>query len=363
MAGKVALKEIFIDGQVLESDELRLGNLFRPIQHQHRITLRENRLDLPEPEKLSHSSHPLRLLCSMLFLRHNLFLEKSGQFNVLRMAGLDCNDRAGNAAAGEVNISDDIENLMTHDLVRVTQPFLADDRPVVDDRGRVEAAALHQTHRQQLLEVAEIDEGAPSGDFGFVRFRRRRGEFIKLRIDRTAGETGGAGDAEHRAGNDHQPGMTAFDIKRRVGRIHFRLGLLLRDASLAQHIAVRQRAAVADRRLHAVHFNDAVVDVERVQRRNNVLDGNDNRLAFSDGGAAPDVDHVRRQRPDFGFAGEVDAPENDSGVLGSGLDPDRRARAGMQRNARIYGRTGHSLLFFHRFFRFQIEFSTSCVII
>ena len=218
----------------------------------------------------------------------------------------------------------------------------------MNDRSRVETAAFDQTHRQQLFEVAVIDEGTRRSDLFAVGFSIER-ELVKLRIDRTSLEGGKTGDAQRPLPrNHHQSGIAAFDVdrlRRGEGESGF---ILLHDAGFADHIKVGQRTAVDNRRLHSVHFDDAVVDVPRIERRHDMLDGENDRLAVGDGGAAADIHHIAGQRADLRFAGQIHPAEDDAGVLRRGLNPHRSPGAGMECDSGNGRRSHQSLLFFHR---------------
>lgn len=64
---EVPLKKVFIDREILEPDVLRVGKLLRAVEHQHRVALRKNRLDLLDSKKLAHY-----LSLVPLFVKHCL---------------------------------------------------------------------------------------------------------------------------------------------------------------------------------------------------------------------------------------------------------------------------------------------------
>lgn len=49
-----------------------------------------------------------------------------------------------------------------------------------------------------------------------------------------------------------------------------------------------------------------------------MLNGEHHGIAAGDRGAAPDVDHVRSERPHLRPAGQIDAAEDDAGIFGAG---------------------------------------------
>ncbi len=63
---------------------------------------------------------------------------------------------------------------------------------------------------------------------------------------------------------------------------------LRREAGAVDHVDIRLRAAVADRRFVRIHFHDRVVYAHREKRGQDVFDRVDAHRSFADGGGALD---------------------------------------------------------------------------
>ena len=72
------------------------------------------------------------------------------------------------------------------------------------------------------------------------------------------------------------------------------------------------------------------------------------RFALCDGGSALDIHDVASQSAHFRLPRQIDTAENDTGILRSRLQSDRRPRTGMQSNSGKKRTFCNSLLHFHK---------------
>ena len=78
--------------------------------------------------------------------------------------------------------------------------------------------------------------------------------------------------------------------------------------------------------------------------------------AGGDRGCTAHVDHVAGDRLNFGFPGHVDPPEDDSGILRGGQDPQMRPDSGMKCDPGDRHFLFHCILIVHLIFYFPLRF-------
>src|SRR3954452_6440484 len=219
--------------------------------------------------------------------------------------------------AGEREVADGVERLVTDELIREAQTFRVDDG-VLPDRDRVvERSAEGEAGLPELFDVADEAEGAGAGDFLAV--------------------FGGGEIEDPPLAADDRVVEVDLDIETEAAPawLQFGEGPAARDADRLQNLQVaagrpyrRQpvlldggheggRAAVEDGKLRAVDLDQDVVDAEPAEGGHQVLDDGD-RAAFRlpDDGA----EFGGRHREMAGFdeavvaAGEPRSEKNDAVV-------------------------------------------------
>ena len=190
--------------------------------------------------------------------------DESRQFRVRAMTGSDRDDMAVEGAPGQGKVPDDVQDLVSHELVGKAERFLAQDRFAPDDQGIFKASPLDQTLFHQVLHVLVVDKGARGSDLVGKDF----GCDLKRQIlgEAAVGAHLGAGNAEPIVGEDRHDRAAGGlkmdripDFKGMSGRF------LLDDAGLPYERNKWCRAPVADRRLIGVHLDEGVVHPESRQ--------------------------------------------------------------------------------------------------
>ena len=250
-------------------------------------------------------------------------------------------------------IADNVENLVPNKFVGKPQRFFAEHSLAAHDDGVLETPALDQVFLHQRLDLLVIDKRPGRRDFAFVDRRRDFGrEILRKPIVRPGLS---AGDTELFIRQDNQK-RAAFclDVHRLVDTEKFS-GRILRDnTGSLDHVDIRLRAAVTDRRFVRVHLDGRIVHPHGGERRENVLDGVHPDRPFANRRGA--LDHFQIVDPgiDRRLVWQIFAFEFYSVVDRRGLNFERHFLAGMQRGAAKPGafangmlklsRGGHSVL-------------------
>ena len=174
------------------------------------------------------------------------------------------------AAAGEREIANDIEDFVPDKFIGKPERLLAEDAVAAGDDRIFQAAALDEAFVHERLHILVENKRARRRDLLFVEFRSDlRAEELReasLRPHLRAGdpEFGIGENHKHRPAGFNREGLEYFEITPR--------GILLDGARFENDRRVGGCAAVANRRLVGVHLDEGVVHAESGQRRENMLD-------------------------------------------------------------------------------------------
>ena len=181
----------------------------------------------------------------------------------------------------------------------------------VDDRI-FQRAAFAKPHLSHGFELPCEADGAGRRDLLAVAF------FIKDHIQRLTAEErvrihGCEGHTKAIIGERRDEFLIALIDSDAVIEREDRDGLfLLFDAAFKHHIDKGLGRAVSDRRLGRVHLDQAVVDVERKECGEDMLDGEDLRRAVLERSRAHGIGDILALRSDCRCAREIDSPEEDA---------------------------------------------------
>ena len=237
--------------------------------------------------------------------------------------------------AGKRQVADRVEHLVTGEFVGEAQAFRIDDAIVADNDGVLERGAEGKAARPQLLDLGEEAEGACPRDIAAEAFRIDVGgellpadqRVLEVDLDLDAAAVIGRELGKRVAGLDAH-GLENPDVAaRRVEP---------GDTRLIDRGDEGAGAAVHDRHFRPVNLDHDVVDVERAERRHEVLDGGDRRTRRADRGAEIGGVDVGELRGDFPIApgGDIGAEESDAGIGLGGMESYRDIAAAVHPDAR-----------------------------
>lgn len=248
------------------------------------------------------------------------------------MAGLHGNNVAHEALSAEHEVTDNIENLVAGELLRVAEGFLAHDGVTLDHDGVLQAAALDKTFLKEGFDVLVENEGAGVGDFLLV------GLGIDLRGVKlghaAAGADLGAGHAEGlvRHDGDNRAAL-GFKVNGLANFEDGGVGVLFFDTGFLDAVDERAGGAVSDRWLVSVHFNNGVVDSHADEGGNDVLNGVHFDGTLGQRRGAFDGLHLGNVSVDEGLIVQVNAAEFDAVIDRSGLQRQLDLLSGVERSA------------------------------
>ena len=201
---------------------------------------------------------------------------------------------------------------------------------LVDDDGVVEVATLDETSRQHHLDLAdEAERTCRSYLFLEVAHVVERS---KLRAEDLRLEGNHSRDAELLIGQDGDDAaclvVAHFDFL--VNDVIVLGRVLLGDAYAADVLDIDLSRAVEDGHFGTVDLNEAVVDAERVEGCQGMLDRRAASIAFSQHGAAGGLHDILGHGIDNRFAGQVDALDFVAVVLGGGVEGHDKAKTCVQ---------------------------------
>lgn len=338
-ARKVALEIGFVDGDVLNRDQLVLiHDLGYPVQHDKGVTVWDKIKYLADVDGFGERADVDRggfgggLFFGLGVERFlPLLVNGGGKFGVERMAGANGDDVGLDGDADQGDVSDDIEDFVANEFVLKSKGFLGDDFVSLDDDGGVEGAALDEALFEQFLNIFVNGESACRSDL----------RLIDLGVDvdgHVLGVNpsiigGGAGDPQAVVGEGDDGAIAVGDgdggLDCEIGAFLF----LVDRFGLVDQVDERAGGAVHNWRLGGVHFDDGVVHTHSAEGGEHVLDGVELDVLRGDRGVTHQVGGHGNERAHFGFAVEIDAAEDDAGVLGGGFDRKGDVLSGVQRFA------------------------------
>ena len=250
---------------------------------------------------------PLRL--AMLVL----LIDLAGEFHVQPVARLGGVDMGLDPRREQAEVADDVENLVTHELVLVAERFAREDGVAADDHGVFQAAALDQALLHQRLHLLVKDEGAGLADvFPVIARLRVPGPILRVFAEMVRV---GAADLEAVGGPGDEIAAVAPGHADRLGQFilgHRGVEFLL--ARLFQNFEEEPGAAVADGRLVRIDLDQRIVDTAAAQGGKKMLHGVDLDTPLAERGGALDLLHVVDVGRDRRLVGQIDPLEDKAGV-------------------------------------------------
>ncbi len=322
VTGEVTLKVGFIDGDVF--DATALGLSFEPddpVHHEEGVAVRQDVHHLIDVQNgiptwdvhrwRHHGAHGVVLR-----------IDGASQLSVGTMSRANGNHVAENAAAGEHEIANNVENLVTDELVLEPQRLLGKEGFTADDDGSFQRATFDEPLLHERGNVFVINKGAGRRDFFFVNLR---GDLGRVELGKpSVGSHVRAGDAELLVRHDSEDGpIPSFlidglpDLKDMPW-----LGLLY-DAGLFDELDKRLGTAIDNRRFVGVHLDDGIVHSHASQGRDDVLHCVHIDAAISDGGCTFDLLHLFNQSWNEWFILKIDTAEFEAEIFRSGLEGQR----------------------------------------
>ena len=175
-------------------------------------------------------------------------------------------------AAGEGQVADRVEDLVTDELVGVAQALGVDHPVLADGDGVLERGAEREAGAPQLLHVAHEAEGAGAGDLA-AEDGRRQIDRLALAADHRGGEIDLHVEAEAAlVGEQFREGLALGDANGLQNLQVAAARVLGDDADLVDGVDERSRAAVEDRHFGPVDLDQNVVDAEARKSGHQVLD-------------------------------------------------------------------------------------------
>lgn len=328
MSGEVALEEVLVHGEILDSGALHLGGESGDaVNEEEGVAVGEDLEDLGDIEDGfgfgefdggNHGAHG-----------GVVFAKGFGGFGVGAVAGFDGDDVAGEFAPGEHEVADEVEGFVAGEFVVEAHGLLGHDFFATDDDGVFKRAAFDEAFVEEGLDVFVKGEGACGGDFVFVEFGGDHGGEVLHEAAVFADV--GDGDAELLVGDDGDEGAIAgFEMDGLADFPDFSRGGLFFEAGFLDEFDIGARGAIADGRFVGVHLDEGVVDSEANEGGEDMLDGVNADGAFGEGGGAFDGLDFGDAGVDEGFVGEVDAAELEAVAFGSGLQSESDFFSGVE---------------------------------
>ena len=227
----------FVNSDVLDCDEGVLVDLDDAVDHHERVAMGQGVEDLADVERrASGGRRGFDFLAGgsgfglggLGFLP--LLTDGRSEAGVERVSRADRDDVGLETDAREDDVAEDIEDLVTDELVLEAQGLLADDLVALEDDGGVERAALDETLLDKAFDFLVDGERAGRGNLRFVGLRVDVDGQV-LRVD--AAVVGGrARDAQSVEGQGDDGAAAFVDCDWMRERERFALGFLFDDAAL-----------------------------------------------------------------------------------------------------------------------------------
>src|SRR6266850_5990736 len=254
-------------------------------------------------------------------------LDGHHQLEVQRVARVTRYDVARDAPAEQREVAKEVEHLVAHELVAVTEAV--EGAVLADDDRVVERAAERAPALAQEAEILEESVGARGRVLGDERLLGRRpGQ--DLRADRRVLVVERVGDAERVGRHDLDPAAAGAGADRMRDADGSLARALRRAADGLHELHERLGAAVGRRQLGAVDTDVEVVDAEAGRRRHQVLDRLDPRAVLAERGGVVGIDDALGRGGD-GIAVLTDA-EDDAGIGGTWGQRHANSLAAVQPN-------------------------------
>lgn len=180
------------------------------------------------------------------------------------------------------------------------------------DEGIVEVATLDEIGLEQRFHLVEEAEGATRRYLSLIV--GEAGEFGLLTTDDRVAEINGATHLEIVGGN-HLVGAGAEGCLDRLGELDVAaLGIESGDARLADLLDPWECAAVEDRHLGAVEFDNGIVDMEAMEGRHEMLESGDLGAILGKHSAASTIIAIDSEGRDGDLRAHISADYDDAGI-------------------------------------------------
>ena len=327
----MALKIRLVDAHVLDRNErIAPHELHDAVDHHKGITVRQRVENTPDIEGrlVGHDHCRTRLFLRPLFTFLQLGGERLGQFGVDRMTGARGDNVRLQRHAQQRDVTDDIQNLVAHELILKAQAFLRNDLIALDHDRAIERAAFDLAELEQLLDVLVNRERPRGRDLRHVGIRIDEQRQM-LRVN--APIIGrGAGDPEIIRRQRDDGRLTFRHRDGGIQREVFAIRGLLHGLPLHDQIDKGFGRTIEDGRLRGVHFNNGVVDAAAAQRTQDVFDRLDFRVAHLNGGRADEIGDEIDARAQLRRPAEIDPPKDETMVNGRRFQRQSHRIAGVQ---------------------------------
>ena len=245
------------------------------------------------------------------------------------MAGALGYDAALDAAAGEGEVADEVEDLVADEFVGEAQGTVL-DAGAGDDDGAVVGDAADEAHVAELLLVLLEAEGAGGGDLLGVGLG---GEVADEGVGADGlGKIDGVVDAVAVAGVDADELVAVVDLDGLEDAEVLAAAALLLEADGLEGLDVGQGAAVEDGELEVVEFDDDVVHAVADEGGEKVLGGGDEHTLAHEAGGVADLGDVAAGGGNFKVV-EVGAAEDDAGASRGGHEAHGHGCAAVEADA------------------------------
>ncbi len=255
-----------------------------------------------------------------------VFEQAGDERSVHEVAGALGDDVAFDAAAGEGEIADEVENLVADVLVAEAERAVLRAFGAEDD-GVFRAGAADEAHVAEALLVGLVAEGAGGCDESAVGFGGEINAGFLLADG--GGELDGVVDAVALAGVDADELVAFADFDGLEDADGLAAAALGADAGALESCDVGLGAAVKDGQLEVVELDDDVVHAHADEGGEQVLGGGDEHALAHEAGGVADLGDVAADGGDLEVV-EVGAAEDDAGAGGRGEQAHGDGRAGVQ---------------------------------
>src|ERR1700693_3572639 len=277
----MTLKVGFIDRHRLCADTLVVSlERNNPVDHQEGITVWKDFHNILH----IHYACPLRYNLRGNHRYHVRVPLGQGlrQFSICRVSGFDRDNVTQEPASGQKEVTDDIEDLVANEFVRISQRFLSHNRFAAHNDRVLEASPSDQAFVDKRFQILIENERTSPSDFFLVNTRCDFGRIIlgkaTLRADLCARDSKLV--IRH---NRKERARLRLDVKRLAYFQGSAQSALLFDTAFVYQLYVRISASVTDRRFVRIHLNQCIVYSHAVERRKHMLDGVHLDVAFRDG--------------------------------------------------------------------------------
>ena len=199
------------------------------------------------------------------------------------------NDVALDAAAGQSQVADQIENLVAHIFIGKAQGAVLRAAGAEDD-GVFRTRAANQAHVAEALLIGLVAKGAGGGNGAAVGFGGQIDAGF-LAAD-GSGKVDGVFDAIAGAGIDADELVALADLDRMENANGFAAAALGADAGLEKGFNIGQCAAVENGEFEVVELDDDVVDAHADEGGEQVFGGGDEHALAHEAGGVADLGDV-----------------------------------------------------------------------